>query len=61
MTKRDRQTALAAALLITQTAVCLAECHTVKGKWPKSERAVRQDYGRMLLVVQRLCQMVQKK
>lgn len=61
MTKRDRAVCLAAALLIVQTAVVLRECHTVKGKWPKGEKEVRRDYGRMLLVARRLCQMVTRR
>lgn len=57
MTKRDRQIILAAAVLLAQDAVALAQSHTVGGKWPKSERAAKRLYERMLDVSLGLCRM----
>lgn len=57
MTRRNRRILLTAAVIIAQVAATLHDSYTVKGKWPRAEKEVRDDYLRMLLVAQALLKM----
>lgn len=53
----SRKTLLMACTIICQHALALRECHTVDGKWPKGEGAVRREYEQMIAVASELARM----